>query len=72
MTKINIGKFKVRKIDKILDKPKKKYRIIIQERLAVGNDIESCRSFTIHDYSARSTIDSIKRKLIKTFKGVKI
>ena len=64
---IFIGKPKVETESKVISKPKKRFRIIIQERLSSGNKIEKCRSFMIYDLKGRSTVDSIKRKLEKGF-----
>jgi len=58
---INKSKFK--------DKPKRKFRVIIQERKTNGRAVESMRSFMIYDFKGRATIDSVKRKLLKSIFG---
>lgn len=65
---VYLGKPKFVKVFKLLNNPKKKFRIIIQERKANGNKLERARSFTLHDLTGNSTIDSVKKRL---FKGVK-
>jgi len=49
--------------DICLDKPKKSYRIIIQQRKPLKN--HTCKSFMIYDYNGNSTIDKIKERLTK-------
>lgn len=51
----------------ILGEPKRKYRIIIQERKLKNNKdiIEKCRSFMLYDYTGKSSIDKLKKKLIE-------
>lgn len=44
-------------------KPKKKYRIIIQQREINGDGRLDMRAFMIYDYKGMSTVDSIKKKL---------
>lgn len=51
-------------IKKVVEKPKKKYRIVIQEKPALKNDVEKSRSFIINDYHGDSSIDLIKEKLM--------
>lgn len=60
-----IGKPKMETKTKFASKPKKKYRVIIQERKATGNKIEKCRSFMIYDFQGRTNVDSIKKRLQK-------
>ena len=60
---IKIGNPKT--IQKITSIAKKKYRVLIQERITTENDTERMRSFTIHDFTGKTNIDSIKRKLQK-------
>jgi len=48
------------------NKAKKKYRIIIQQRKTKNSELEACRSFMHYDITGKSTISSIKKKLIKT------
>lgn len=60
-----IGKAKMETKTKFTNKPKKKYRVIIQERKSVGNTIEKSRSFMIYDFTGRTNVDSIKKKLQK-------
>ena len=45
--------------------PKKKYRIIVQQRTTKSNKKEASRSFMINDYTGKSNIDTIKEKLQK-------
>lgn len=45
--------------------PKKKYRVLIQERDAENSDLCSMRSFMIFDFKGKTTIDKITKKLNK-------
>lgn len=65
-----IGKVKMKTKTTFENKPKKKFRVIIQERLAQGNHIEKARSFMVYDFNGRTTIDSLKKKLEKGLNGV--
>lgn len=46
-----------------IGRPRKKYRIIIQQRQIRGDKKEASRSFMIYDYTGMSTIDSIRKRL---------
>lgn len=43
----------------IIGKPKKKYRVIVQERLSSRCRKEKARSFMIYDIAGNSNIDAI-------------
>ena len=60
---VHIGKAKVKKV--LVEKPKKKYRIIVQEKQIRGNGNEGCRSFMIFDFTGKSKIDKIKKQLMQ-------
>ena len=49
----------------IMGEPKKRFRIVIQERLSKTNKKEKCRSFMLYDYTGKSNIDKVKDKLIE-------
>jgi len=65
---IGLGNPKLKTIKEPTAKPKRIYRILVQERKSEKCDTETMRSFMIHDYKGMSTIDSIKKKLQKVIK----
>ncbi len=58
-----IGNPKIKTKTQFESKPIKKYRILIQERLASGNKVEKARSFMIYDFEGKTSIDGIKSTL---------
>ena len=48
-----------------IGQPKKKYRIVIQQRNVKHSKQEACRSFMIYDFKGKSTIDKVKEQLKK-------
>ena len=44
---------------------KKKYRVIIQERKTKTNNKERMKCFTLYDYTGKSNIDEVKKKLLE-------
>lgn len=67
----SLGKVEMKTIKKFQNKPKKRYRILVQERKSDKCDSEKMRSFMIYDFKGMSTVDSIKRKLQKAVKWFK-
>lgn len=67
MEEIIIGrKPKVMKVgSRFVVKPKRKYRILVQERISEKCDTEKMRSFMVYDFDGRSTVDSVKKKIMK-------
>ena len=63
-----VGKAKIITTRKLKDNPKRRFRILVQEKLSEKCDKEKMRSFMIYVYKGMSTIDSIKKKLQKSMK----
>lgn len=65
--KIIIGnkKYRQQRIKSNGKNPKKKYRVIIQERISEKNNVERMTSFMVYDFSGRTTIKSLSKRLQK-------
>lgn len=46
-------------------RPRRKFRVLIQERKSRGSSIERMTSFMIYSYDKRVSLESIKEKLMK-------
>lgn len=65
---IGSSEIKTSVVKHLQTKPKKKYRVTIQERKSERCDEETMRSFMVYDFKGMSTIDSVKKKLEKSLK----
>jgi hypothetical protein len=52
-------------------RPKRKYRILVQERLSENCDTEKMRSFMVYDFNGKSTIESVRKNFLKIGKNKK-
>ena len=62
---ITIGEPKLNKKTGMMTKPKKKFRVLIQERKSQGSKIERMNSFMIYDYKGESSMKSITQAIQK-------
>ncbi len=51
------------------EKPKRKFRVLVQERLSTKTEIESMTSFMIHDYKGKTKVKSIVDKMSQAIGG---